>query len=211
MQVRIDGTLTPVPAAGLNLSSGGRISAIGGGILIDTPDGASVTMLPNFWGAPNNIWYLNIAVARTQAREGTMGAVPAGNWLPRLSNGTLSGPMPAAIPQRYAALYGQFAKSWRVTNATTLFDYAPGMSTGSFTNAKWPPRQGKCTLGGVAPVVRPIAVAVARRVCEPVRDKNQRRNCVADVVATANTGFARAYLNSQRVKDQLTRQLPIKR
>jgi len=54
-------------------------------------------------------------------------------------------------------------------------------------------------------------VAVARRACQPVRDKNQRRNCVVDVVATANTGFARAYLNSQRVKDQLTRQLPIKR
>jgi hypothetical protein len=187
------------------------VSAIGGGILIDTPDGSAVTLLPNFWGAPNNIWYLNIAVAHTQAREGTMGAVPAGNWLPRLSNGALAGPMPATLPQRYAALYGQFAKSWRVTDATTLFDYAPGMSTGSFLNANWPPRQGKCTLGRNPPLVKPIAVAVARRACQPVRDKNQRNNCIADVVATGSIGFARAYLNSQHVRDRLTGQLPTKR
>jgi hypothetical protein len=211
MEVRINGKLTTVPAAGLNLPPGGRVSAIGGGILIDTPDGSAVTLLPNFWGAPNNIWYLNISVAHTQAREGTMGAVPAGNWLPRLSNGALAGPTPATLPQRYAALYGRFAKSWRVTQATTLFDYAPGMSTGSFLNANWPPRQGKCTLGRNPPLVEPIAVAVARRVCWPVRDKDQRKNCIVDVVATGSIGFARAYLNSQHVKDRLTGQLPTKR
>jgi subtilisin family serine protease len=211
MQLRVDGALTAVPPAGLNLSGGTRVSSIGGGILIDTPDGSAVTLLPNFWGAPNNIWYLNIAVAHTQAATGTMGAVPSGSWLPRLSNGALAGPMPASLAQRYVDLYGQFANSWRVTKATALFDYAPGMSTGSFTKTSWPPQQAPCTLGGTPPVVKPIKMEVAQKLCAPVRDKNDRSNCIADVVATANTGFARAYLNSQRVKNSLANREGTKR
>jgi subtilisin family serine protease len=205
MQVRIDGAATALPPGGINLSGGGHVVSLGGGVLVETPDGAQVSLLPNFWGAPNNIWYLNVGVAHTQATEGTMGAVPTGSWLPRLSDGTSIGPLPGSLAQRQADLHGTFAKSWRVTDATTLFDYATGTSTASFTNRDWPPEGGNCTLGPRPPIIRPVPEAVAQRLCIPVRDKAQNANCVADVVATGNRGFAKAYAVSQRVADGLRR------
>ena len=205
MQVRIDGAVTALPLSGINLPGGGRVASLSGGVLVETPDGAQVTLLPNFWGAPNNIWYLNVGVAHTQATEGTMGAVPAGSWLPRLSDGSSMGSLPGSLSQRQGDLHGTFAKSWRVTDATTLFDYATGTSTASFTNSNWPPASGNCTLGQRPPVIKPVPEAVAQRLCTPVRDKAQNANCIADVVATGNRGFAKAYIVSQRVTDGLRR------
>ncbi len=193
---------------GDGIGSGG--SSIGGGLVVDTPDGSIISLLPNFWGAPHNIWYLSIAVTHTRASDGIMGAIATGSWLPRLSNGTSVGPLPAALPQRYADIYGTFANSWRVSNATTLFDYGPGQSTGSFTVKSWPPQNGPCVIDNMPPVRETLDISVARKVCLPVRDENQRANCVADVVATANTGFARAYLNSERVKRLLLKRIPVR-
>ena len=203
MQVRVDGVLTNVPVSGLNLSAGGRLSPLDGGLVIDTPDGSTITLLPNFWGAPHNIWYLSIAVAHTRASDGIMGAIATDSWLPRLSDGGSVGPLPAALAQRYADLYGKFADSWRVSDANTLFDYAPGTGTGSFTVKSWPLQSGQCVIDKVPPVRETLDVAIAKRLCEPVRDENQRGNCVADVVATANTGFAKAYIRSQTVRISL--------
>jgi subtilisin family serine protease len=209
MQVRVDGTLTPIPAGGHALPGGGRLSPVGNGLLVDAPDGSTITLLPNFWGPPHNIWYLSIAVANTRGSEGIMGAIAAGSWLPRLANGASLGPRPAALPQRYADMYGTFANSWRVTNATTLFDYAPGTSTGSFTVKNWPPQNGPCVIDKTPPVRETLDISIARKVCEPIRDNNQRGNCVADVVATRDTGFARAYLTRQQVNAELVKRRPV--
>ncbi|HEX4695238.1 S8 family serine peptidase [Sphingomonas sp.] len=209
MQVRVNGVLTPVPAGGFGLPGGGRLSPAGGGLLVDTPDGSTITLLPNFWGAPHNIWYLSIAVINTRASDGIMGAIAADSWLPRLANGGSLGPLPAAPPQRYADLYGKFANSWRVTNATTLFDYAAGASTGSFTVKSWPPQTGACVINKTPVVPKTLDISIARKVCLPIRDEKQQANCIADVVATADTGFARAYLNSERVAAAVAKRSPL--
>ena len=73
--------------------------------------------------------YLNVDVVSTPAREGLMGAVLPGEWLPLLSDGSALGPRPAPLHQRYVQLNKTLADSWRVTNASSLFDYAPGAST----------------------------------------------------------------------------------
>ncbi|WP_206742638.1 Hint domain-containing protein [Acidisphaera rubrifaciens] len=51
----------------------------------------------------------------------------------QLSDGTV-------LPQPVAAstLYGAFADSWRVTQATSLFDYLPGQTTATFTDRNFP-------------------------------------------------------------------------
>ena len=50
-----------------------------------------------------------------------------------LPNGTV-----LSQPLTSADLYGTFANAWRVTDATSLFDYGPGQSTSTFTNTSFP-------------------------------------------------------------------------
>ena len=41
-------------------------------------------------------------------------------------------------PLTTAELYGKYADAWRVTQATSLFNYLPGESTATFTNYNFP-------------------------------------------------------------------------
>src|SRR5205807_9956787 len=41
-------------------------------------------------------------------------------------------------PVSQSTLYGQYADAWRITDQTSLFDYAPGQSTATFTNEDFP-------------------------------------------------------------------------
>lgn len=209
MELRLDGAVTTIPAAGLTLGGGGRISPIGAGasdgVQVEAPDGSAVSLLSAFWGAPHNVWLLNVSVAHTRAEAGIMGAIASGEWLPFLANGTSLGPIPAGLAQRYAALYGPFARSWRVSNSSSLFDYAPGTSTATFTDKDWPRESGNCAISGAPPPLAPLGLAVAQRLCVGVLDKRRRANCVADVRATGHRGFAQLYLKSQRAEAGLTR------
>jgi len=128
-----------------------------------------------------------------------MGAIAPGSWLPALPNGTSLGPKPAALHQRYVDLNQQFADAWRVTNATSLFDYAPGTSTATFTLKSWPPESPPCVLPE-SPPVKPVSLEVAQRACGAVAGKNRKEDCVFDVRVTANTGFAKTYLLSQKIQ-----------
>ena len=69
----------------LNLGGGGRIvkSAVGDGIEILFPNKTHLIVTSNFWGPPNNQWYLNIDVVNTPAREGVMGAICPAIGCPR--------------------------------------------------------------------------------------------------------------------------------
>jgi lysyl endopeptidase len=97
-----------------------------------------------------------------------MGALAPGSWLPALPDGSSLGPRPAALPDRYAALYQQFTDAWRVTDATSLFDYAPGTSTDTFTLRSWPREQTLCTIPA-SPTAQPATRAVAENACSLVR------------------------------------------
>ncbi len=49
-------------------------------------------------------------------------------------------------PVSATELYGQYANSWRVTAATSLFDYGPGQSTATFTDTNFPEDELAVTL-----------------------------------------------------------------
>ena len=163
------------------------------GIEIDFPDGTALTAISNFWGPLHNRWYLNLSVFHTPADEGIMGALAAGSWLPALPNGASLGPKPAAASQRYTDLYQKFADAWRVTNTTSLFDYAAGTSTATFTLTNWPPQNPLCVAPN-SPATKPVDQAVAKKLCGEIRDKNNNANCVLDVGITGEIGFAKVYL-----------------
>lgn len=203
LQLRVDGVLTALGPNGFDLGSGGRVmKSAGDGIEIDFPNGTVLVVTPLFWESQGK-WYLNVNVFHTPAMEGIMGSLAPGSWLPSLANGTSLGPRPASLHQRYIDLYNRFADAWRVTNKTSLFDYAPGTSTATFTLRSWPQESPPCVVPA-SPPAKPLDLDTARRLCRDVTGKNRNADCVFDVRVTGEPGFAKLYLLSERIQAGLT-------
>ncbi len=201
LQLRVDGVLTALPPQGIDLGDGGRVAPSGGGagaIEIEFPNGTALVVTPGWWSSQQK-WYLNVNAYQTTASEGVMGALAPGSWLPALPDGSSLGPRPAGLPARYVALYETFADAWRVEDGTSLFDYAPGTSTATFTVDSWPRQSAPCELPAQRPV-RPLDAAIAERLCRSVEDEGRRANCVFDVMVTGEEGFAKTYLLTERLE-----------
>jgi hypothetical protein len=203
LQLRVDGTLTTLGPNGLDLGGGGRVvkSGAGDGIEIEFPNGTTLVITPGFWSSQNT-WYLNVNVYNTPAMEGVMGAILPGNWLPLLPDGTSLGQRPAAVPDRYTALYGTFAEAWRVKPANSLFDNISGMPQ-PCTPAGWPRTSGSC-VSAQSPAATAIPAATVNQLCAPIRAKGRQTNCRFDLRATGDRGFARTYLLSERIEQAST-------
>jgi len=199
--LRVDGVVTTLPAGGIDLGDGGRVMPQGGGIQIDFPDQTTLVASSSLW-SPYNVWWLHISVFHTSAYEGIMGARSKGSWLPRLSNGSALGAMPAALHDRYVDLYVKFADSWRVTDKTSLFDYAEGTSTATFTNKKWPTENGP--YAGSGPVAKPLGRKIALLACRDIAGKNEKADCVFDVMVMGHVGIAKGYQLNQKMRLGLT-------
>jgi len=206
LQLRIDGALTSLGAQGTALGTGGRVLPLaGGGLEVNFPDGKTLLVTPEWWTSQSK-WYLNVDVqhlglvsgAGETSKRGIAGSIADGSWLPSLPNGASMGSMPTSLPDRYNALYKKFADAWRVEKDDSLFDYAPGTSTETFTMKDWPKENPPCVLPDTKPV-EPASVAVAEAACRRVMDQNRHADCVFDVRATGNPGFAKTYLVTQRI------------
>lgn len=206
-QLRIDGKLTTLGAGGVNLAGGGQVkdSSAGGGIEVDFPDGKIMTAIPA--GSYDSMNLLNVSTenlglvsgAAGATASGLSGTVPKGSWLPALPNGKSVGAMPSSLHDRYVTLYSTFGNAWRVTKSSSLFDYAPGTTTATYTNTKWPVENAKtCTIPNQK-AVEPVSAAVAEDACKSVTAKTLHASCVFDVQVTGNTGFADTYLLTERV------------
>jgi len=202
----VDGRVEPVTAEGIALGPGARVGAVGtgSGIAIDFPDGTRMTATSHYWGAPHDRWYLNVSVLQTPASEGVMGDLADG-WLPALPDGSSLGPRPAAADQRYADLYETFEEAWRVSDDTSLFDYAAGESPATFAIKDWPPKEGSSCEIPRAPYAEPMPLEEAMQVCRDVRDEARNAHCVFDVAITGHDGFVKAYLASLRIEAGATR------
>jgi hypothetical protein len=206
MEVRVDGKLVDLDAVpSIPLGGGARVArtSVGGGMEIDFADGTTLLAVPGWWGS-QNIWYLNLNVLNTPATSGIMGFIPPGSWLPTLPDGSSMGPRSASAAVRFDDLNRRFADAWRVTNATSLFDYAPGMGTADFTNRAWPAENATSCVIPNRPPVKPIDQEVAERLCWDLVNKNDRADCVFDVVLTGEENFAKTYLLSQTLVQRAT-------
>ena len=207
LEFYVDGKPAPMPVNGIDLG-GSLVTAFAAsgemGIRVDFEDGTVVLITPNFWSA-NSVWYLDVSVSNTSADEGVMGFIPKGSWLPRLRNGVDVGPIPASLHDRYVTLYKTFADSWRITDKTSLFVYAPGTSTHTFTDPDWPAKKLPCRLKpqfqipGVK-VHQGMPVARAEAICRIVTDKNLYQNCVFDVATTGDETFAKGYAFAEEIR-----------
>jgi hypothetical protein len=203
MELRIDGRLIDIAVPSVSLGGGARVARTSGGIEIDFADGTTLLAVPGWW-ASQSVWYLNLNILNTPATEGIMGFIPSGGWLPTLPDGSSMGPRPASAAARYDALNRKFADAWRVSNSTSLFDYAPGMGTDDFTNRAWPAENAtSCNIPNRQPVA-PIEKAVAEQLCVQIVNKDDRANCAADVAVTGERNFANTYLQSQTLVQRAT-------
>ena len=200
--LRVDGVPTTLPVDGIDLGDGGRVMAQAGGIQIDFPDQTTLMVNTSSWPF-YDAWWLHISVFHTSAYEGIMGARSKGSWLPRLSNGFALGAMPAAQHDRYVELYGKFADSWRVNKETSLFDYAEGTSTTTFTNKAWPTENGPY-VAGTGPVAKPLGRKAAVLACRGVVGKNENADCVFDVMMIGHANIAQGHLLTQKIGTGLT-------
>ena len=83
-------------------------------------------------------------------------------------------------PLSYADLYQTFADAWRVTDATSLLDYAPGQNTAYFTNLDFPPAQ--VTVANLPQNVVDQAMAVV--VQAGITDPQLQQDAILDYVLT---------------------------
>jgi hypothetical protein len=102
------------------------------------------------------------------------------------------------LPARYNALYRTFANAWRVNDKDSLFDYAPGTSTQTFTDRDWPSERPPCRVRATKPL-EPGTEALAVGACWRIADRNRRADCVFDVTATGDVTFAKTYLATERL------------
>src|SRR5207344_3338086 len=106
----------------------------------------------------------------------------------------VTGVQTCALPilhDRYVTLYKTFADSWRITDKTSLFVYAPGTSTKTFTDPDWPAEKPPCKLKPEFQIpgvkVHPgMPVDRAEAICRIVTDKQLYKNCVFDVATTGD-------------------------
>ncbi len=107
-----------------------------------------------------------------------------GNWRDDIR--ARSGELFARNPIRFEELYRGFGDSWRVSPAESLFDYAPGESTATFTDPSFP--KGVIEL---TPEQEQSAEAICR--VKGVRDELLLRACILDVAVTGQADFAEAF------------------
>ena len=207
MQLRIDGAVVE-PRARIDLGDGNTIVKATGrdGVDFRIADGTTVAVTPRQW-TPEGLWFLDVDVSGTPAREGILGPVLAGDWLPRAPDGTSFGPRPAALRDRHVLLNRTFAAAWRVSAAGSLFDYAPGTSTADFTDVNWPPESGRSCRTAL-PSNRPLERMqpdLAKAACQGIQDKAILENCLFDVTVMGDRGVAKGYVAADKRKTQSRR------
>jgi hypothetical protein len=197
LQLRIDGK---VATTGENFGDGGSVATSSDGIEVHFPDGKILSVSGSLPYLTLDFSGLGVASKSTGASvSGLAGDVPSGNWLPRLPNGKALGPMPASLHDRYVTLNQKFGNTWRVTNSNSLFDYAPGTSTATFTNAAWPVENAKtCTVPKQKAAV-PVSAEAAEEACKSITNASLHSSCVFDVKATGITRLADTYKATERV------------
>ena len=192
--LKVDGQVTSASTP-VDLRSGASVRSYQNGFEVDFPDGSVL------WTLSVGEWGINAVLQPSDALRaggtGLLGPItPGGMGVPALPDGTQ---LPAAPDKhtRFVTLYGQFADAWRVTDASSLFDYDAGTSTATFTDRSFPTEQQALALESFPP----DQSAAGETACAAVSDADLHSDCVFDVAATGDAGFAQGYATEQNLFD----------
>ncbi|WP_433052726.1 VWD domain-containing protein [Dactylosporangium sp. CS-033363] len=182
----VDGQPVTPAATPYALPGGGTLTAGASGETVAWPDGsfATVFVLAGF---------LTMDVSVAPARQGQLAGLlgnddgnPANDLTGRTGD-------VLAYPATAVQLYGAYAASWRVTPTESLFDYADGESTGTFTDLAFP--YAYAEVAALPSANRDAATAVCRAAgvtAQPYLD-----SCVLDLAFTGDLGTVTAAAAAQ--------------
>ncbi|WP_137177524.1 Ig-like domain-containing protein [Roseomonas sp. AR75] len=179
----VDGVATSIPEVPGEIAvGGGFVRREGDGVVIVFANGEAVRV-----GVAEG--FLDLGVFLLASRQpgelrGLMGSPDgnAGNDL-ALRDGTV-----LDQPLTHALLYGDFAESWRIDDAESLFTYPEGLGTADYTDLGFP--RASFDIDAVPDAVRAAAEAVvdAAGITDPVL----RANALYDLLLTGDPAFVEA-------------------
>ncbi|MGA7987592.1 MAG: VWD domain-containing protein [Candidatus Dormiibacterota bacterium] len=159
----------------------------GVGFLLEWPDGSMLEV------GELGVVGIDITLKPAATRAGTLTGLfgndngQPGDDLTTSGGVTLTSPSAQTVHQ-------QFANSWRITQAQSLFDYKPGQTTATFTNRAFP---SSYVNGSNIP-----GAAAATQECQAdgVTDQYLLADCVVDVTAVKSPAVVVHYAHAQVVK-----------
>jgi hypothetical protein len=197
-EVHVDGVVVDAAkATSADLGAGTKLAAYQRGYELDLPDGTKV------WALSIGRWGINLLVLPSASLRssgvGLIGHVDAGSRLkvPSPPDGSTFA-KPADAHERYHDLYEVLAPGWRVTAASSLFDYAAGKATDSYTLAGFPPEAVAQSIDDLDAA----AVLRARSTCASVTDPDLLDECAYDVAVTGSTEYATLYASTEALETQ---------
>jgi hypothetical protein len=208
--LRLDGMpVAPTPGQVAALPGGASISTSGTDAFLQMPSGERITLHTASMGSFNFV-NVSISIPRSQAGK-YLGILGDGSGNTRLDLRTRDGHsvMPAntygnaaaalglssALPQADAAFHAfvnrTFADSWRVSQSESLFDYAAGTSTQTFTDRSYPRSDFRVATDSLPSAIQACRAAGVSEML--------LAGCAVDTNATGNSVFAQAIAHAQAV------------
>ncbi|MFN8035916.1 MAG: hypothetical protein U0V73_08285 [Acidimicrobiia bacterium] len=188
LTLHLDGKPTSITGT-KKLADGSSVTPYADGFELRASDGTKVYVVGV---AP---WGLNVVVVPSRQlvkdATGLLGRTGGGFAVPALADGTEL-PLAKSTDEAYDFLYTKLADSWRVTDATTLFDYESGRSTATFTKQGFPAKPDVITRSKI----KANALATGNDACRSVSDSRLREQCSYDVAVTGDRGYATNYRRS---------------
>lgn len=173
----VNGEPTELPAGTLDLTGGGHVAFDGDTYTIAWPDGSRVQVMP--LSGHLDLW-LEMAGERSEALAGLLGDADGTGSNDLAARGRPPVEVDAVIADY---LHGEFADSWRIDQAGSLFDYRPGEDTNTFTDRAFPYEDA-------APNEHERAEAAEICAAAGVTEEPFRSSCIFDVAVTGDGAFA---------------------
>jgi RHS repeat-associated protein len=186
--VKVNGIATTIANGTLYALGQTLITRNGGTYDIFTANGDQIQV--SFAGS-----YMNLGLGLSDNRKGNViGLLGNDNGNPNddfaLRNGTVIG---GTITNQQ--LYGDYANSWRITQPTSLFDYAAGQTTNTFTDLTFP--NTIVTSTTLTPAQRAAALQTARAA--GITDPTLLEDAILDIAQTNGAPeFIQGYVTQQR-------------
>ena len=133
-----------------------------------------------------SVWGLVATITPAPARKGTLSGLLGDFDGDKTNDVTVHGGAALAEPTMFDELYPKFADSWRITDAESLFDYAAGQSTATFTDRTFPSRPESFATLDTAQ--RKAATAACQQA--GVTNIDDLNDCILDVALTGQADFA---------------------
>jgi|HubBroStandDraft_6_1064221.scaffolds.fasta_scaffold00293_5 hypothetical protein len=185
---RIDGVVDSYEETEVGLGSVQRLGTeTGAAYLVEWPD--STTMTVDQMGSVG----LDVTITAPADRAGklvgllgTDGGTSTGDLV--TSDGTDLGSSPSA-----QTIDGQYADSWRITQANSLFDYAPGQTSATFTDRSFPSSYVDST------TIQGASQATQECEADGITERQLLADCVVDASSSPDHAVLSHYAQAQVV------------